>query len=241
MVGRRQVGNNTAAVIYRTLCLSVWLSVCLSVWCPVSRYRAAPSLRGCSVTSVTCLTFMRRKTVRSRPRRPTVRLRLTTLAHETPSDRTVIPAKVSCHRRSSAVIKTTSLIYVHLYMYILWYMLLLLSPVYTIQPVVKPVVKRVWQPVKCLYARYNRLSNPFDNRLYRVYSRLSVRLSNRLYNHVWQPAVSCKQTSNRLTGLTTGCMFVYTIQPVVKPVVQLVWQPVVLCKRGLTTAEQLGE
>jgi len=36
--------------------------------------------------------------------------------------------------------------------------------------------------VKCLYARYNRLSNPlsngFDRRLYRVYSRLSNRLSN---------------------------------------------------------------
>jgi len=36
--------------------------------------------------------------------------------------------------------------------------------VYTIQPVVKPVVKRVWQPVECLYTRYNRLWNPFDNR-----------------------------------------------------------------------------
>ena len=161
------------------------LSICLSV-CPVSRYRAAPSLRGCSVTSVTCLTVMRLKTVHSRRRRPTVRLRLTTPAHETPSDRTVIPAKVSCHLRSSALIKMTSLIYVHLYMYILRYVLLLLSPVYTIQPVVKPVVKRVWQPVKCLYARYNRLSNPFDNRLYRVYSRLS--------KPVVQP------------GLTTGCI-----------------------------------
>jgi len=47
-----------------------------------------------------------------------------------------------------------------------------LKPVYTIQPVVKPVVIPVWQPVECLYARYNRLSNQlynrFDNRLYRV-------------------------------------------------------------------------
>ena len=42
------------------------------------------------------------------------------------------------------------------------------NPVYTIQPVVKPVVKRVWQPVECLYTRYNQLSNRFDNRLYRV-------------------------------------------------------------------------
>jgi len=45
-----------------------------------------------------------------------------------------------------------------------------LSPVYTIQPVVKAVVKPVWQPVKCLYTRYNRLSP------------------------VWQPAVSCKRS-----------------------------------------------
>jgi len=36
--------------------------------------------------------------------------------------------------------------------------------VYTIQPFVKPVIKQVWQPVECLYTRYNR----FDNRLYRV-------------------------------------------------------------------------
>ena len=33
---------------------------------------------------------------------------------------------------------------------------------------VKPVVKQVWQPVECLYTRYNRLSYLFDNRLYRV-------------------------------------------------------------------------
>jgi len=34
-----------------------------------------------------------------------------------------------------------------------------LSPVYMIQPVVKPV----WQPGKCLYTRYNRLSNPLSS------------------------------------------------------------------------------
>ena len=34
-------------------------------------------------------------------------------------------------------------------------------------------------------------------------------------------------------GLTTGWMFVHTMQPVVHPVVQPVWQPVVSCKRGL--------
>jgi len=40
--------------------------------------------------------------------------------------------------------------------------------VYTIQPVAKPVVKWVWQPIECLYTWYNQLSNRFDNRLYRV-------------------------------------------------------------------------
>jgi len=50
-----------------------------------------------------------------------------------------------------------------------------LSPVYTIQPVVKLVVKPVWQPVGCFFTRYSRLSNRvvqlysrFNNRLYRV-------------------------------------------------------------------------
>jgi len=37
----------------------------------------------------------------------------------------------------------------------------------------QPVVRPVWQPVGCLYTRYNllsnRLSNRFDNRLYHVY------------------------------------------------------------------------
>jgi len=35
------------------------------------------------------------------------------------------------------------------------------------------------------------------------------------------------------TGLTTGWMYVYTIQPVVKPV----GQPVVSCKRGFRVKE----
>ena len=105
--------------------------------------------------------------------------------------------------------------------------------VYTIQPVVKLVVKPDWQPVVLCIQTLNRLSNPFDSRfdkrLYRVYSRLSNRLSypfdnrfdNRLY-HVNKHPTGCQ------TGLTTRWMFVYTIQPVVKPVVQPVWQPVVL-------------
>jgi len=79
-----------------------------------------------------------------------------------------------------------------------WLFILLtfqLYPVYMIQPVVNPVVQPdlttgwtnsgcsvvrstgcqtglttswVWQPVECLYTRYNRLSNRFDNRLYCV-------------------------------------------------------------------------
>jgi len=65
-----------------------------------------------------------------------------------------------------------------------------LSPVYTIQPVVK------------------RGSNGFDNQLYRVYKH----------------SFGCQ------TGLTTGWMFVYPIQPAVEPVVQLA----VSCKWGFT-------
>jgi len=86
----------------------------------------------------------------------------------------------------------------------------LLSPVYTIQPVVKLVVNPVWQPGKCLYTRYNRLSN-------------------RLYNPVWKPVERTAVHSTRLSNPfdnqldvclhdTAGC------QPVV--------QPVVSCKRG---------
>jgi len=36
------------------------------------------------------------------------------------------------------------------------------------------------------------------------------------------------------TVLTTGWMFVYTMQPVVQPIVQLVCQPVVSCERGIS-------
>ena len=53
---------------------------------------------------------------------------------------------------------------------------------------IQPVVK---QPIKCLYTRYNRLSNQFDNQLYRVYKH----------------STGCQ---TRLTTiLTTGCI-VYT-------------------------------
>ena len=60
---------------------------------------------------------------------------------------------------------------------------------------VKPVVKRVWQSVECLYTRYNRLSN-----------RLSNRFDNRLYR-VYKHSTDCQ--TRLTTGLTNGCI-VYT-------------------------------
>jgi len=81
----------------------------------------------------------------------------------------------------------------------------------------------------------NRLSNRLDNRLYRVY-RHSTGCQTGLHNPVSQPvertvAVRSTRLSSRLSNpfdnrLTTGWMFVYTIQPVVKPVVS--------CKRGIS-------
>jgi len=92
-----------------------------------------------------------------------------------------------------------------------------LNPVYTIQPVVKPVVQPVWQPaVSCKQTSNrlsNRLSNGFDNRFDNRVERTAVRSTGcqtELYN--WFDKHS----------LTTGWMFVYTIQPVVKPVVKWV-------------------
>jgi len=111
------------------------------------------------------------------------------------------------------------------------------SPVYTIQPVVKRVIKPVGQPGKCLYTRYNRLSNWFDNRLYRVHKHstgcqthlttsltngcimyiagcqtgCTTRLDNQLNEQWLFVQHSCE--TGRQTGLTTGWMFVYTIQP----------------------------
>jgi len=50
-----------------------------------------------------------------------------------------------------------------------------LYPVYTIQPVVKPVQ----QPVECLFTRCSRLFNRFHNRLYRVNGALEFRHVNK--------------------------------------------------------------
>jgi len=59
----------------------------------------------------------------------------------------------------------------------------------------------------------------------------TTRFDNRL-NEQWLFVQHGCQTG-LTTVLTTGWMFVYTIQPVVIPVVQPVWQPVVSCKRGI--------
>jgi len=99
--------------------------------------------------------------------------------------------------------------------------------VYTnIQPAVKPVWQPVWQPaVSCIQGVVKPVVQPglttgwtisgcSFNPVERTVAVRSIRLSN-------------------TTGMTTGWMFVYTIQPVIKPVVQPVWQPVVSCKRGI--------
>ena len=116
----------------------------------------------------------------------------------------------------------------------------------------------------------NRLSNRFDHRLYRVYKH-STRLNEQwlFVHHGCQTGCTMRfdnwlkeqlfvqhgcqtglynrfdngveRTAVRSTRLTTGWMFVYTIQPVVKPVVKPVWQLVVSCKRGLrSNAEHLN-
>ena len=80
------------------------------------------------------------------------------------------------------------------------------SPIYTIQPVVKPVWQR---DVSCIQI-FNR---GFDNRLYRVYSWLS----NRLY----RCTTRFDKRLNEQLFVQHGCQTVF-----VKPVVQPVWQPV---------------
>jgi len=96
----------------------------------------------------------------------------------------------------------------------------------------------VWQPVEQTAVRTTRLSNRFDNRVERTVAVRSTRLSNWVDNRLYRVN---KHSTGCQTGLTTGWMFVYTIQPVVKPVVQQVWQPAVSCKRGITqsVAKQL--
>ena len=57
-----------------------------------------------------------------------------------------------------------------------------LYPVYTIQPVVKLVVKPVWQPVDCSYTRYSRLP-----------------VVKRDWQPVWQPRWTNSHSFNRLS------------------------------------------
>jgi len=98
---------------------------------------------------------------------------------------------------------------------------------------IQPVVKTVWQPVECLYTRYNRLLNQLsyrshnrlDNRLYRVYKhptgcQIGCTTGCSVVQPVGQPAASCKQTSNRLSNRLYN-----RVQPV--------WQRAVSCKRGI--------
>ena len=110
------------------------------------------------------------------------------------------------------------------------------SPVYTIQPVVKPVVKQVWQPVVSCIQTFNRLSNSFHN----WFNKTAVSCIQPVVKTVVQPGLTTvlnEQTGCQTVdkhGLTTGCIVYTNIQPVVNPVVKPVWQPVVSCKRGLT-------
>jgi len=106
--------------------------------------------------------------------------------------------------------------------------------VYTIQPVVNPVVqpglttgwknscsfntvvKPVRQPAVSCIQTFNRLSNRVCQ------TSCTTRFDNRLNEHLF--------VQHGCQSVQHGWMFVYTIQPVVKPVVQ----PVVSCKRVLT-------
>ena len=131
--------------------------------------------------------------------------------------------------------------------------------VYTIQPVVNSVVKPVSQPVVSCMQTFSRLSNrlydPVSQPVERTVAvcvehgcqtRLTtgcIVLTTVLNEQplVLQPVVKpgcttglttgcIHDTAVCQTGLTTGGMFVYTIQPVIKPV----WQPVVSCIQTFT-------
>ena len=131
-------------------------------------------------------------------------------------------------------------------------------------------IKAPFTRYNLLSNRFDRLSNRFDNRVnFYIHDTTgcqtrcqpvvqpdltravrSTRLSHRvcqtgLSNTVWQPVERtavhspvCQTVCQ--TRLTTGWMFVCTIQPVVKPVVQLDWQPVVSCKRGFTVKRSVS-
>jgi len=132
----------------------------------------------------------------------------------------------------------------------------LLSPVYTTQPVVKPVVNPVWQTGKCLYTR----TTGCHFRCQTGCLTTGCIMYTIIQPVAWQTAVSCIQPVVKpvvkpgcTTGLTTGLPTVLNEQSVrstfvqhgcqtlfLKPVVQPVWQPVVSCKRGFTKLTVTG-
>jgi len=91
-----------------------------------------------------------------------------------------------------------------------WFCLveLLLNPVYTIQP----VVQAVWQPAVSCKQTSSRLSNQFDNRL-DVCIHDTAGCQTGLYNR-FKNWLYTRYSRFVKPGLTTGWMFVYTIQPV---------------------------
>jgi len=84
----------------------------------------------------------------------------------------------------------------------------LLSPVCTIQPVVKPVWQPVWhwQPaVSCIQPVVSRLYNPVWQPVERTVAVRSTRLLNRLYNRIDNRLDVClHDTAGCQTGCTTG-------------------------------------
>jgi len=116
-----------------------------------------------------------------------------------------------------------------------------LSPVYMIQPVVNVCIHDTTGcQTRCQTGWRTRLTTGLTNGCI-VYTAgcqtgwqpgCTTLFDNRL-NKQWLFVQHGCQTGCQ-TCLTTGWMFVYTIQPVVKPVVQPVWQPAVSCKRGFS-------
>jgi len=82
-------------------------------------------------------------------------------------------------------------------------------PVYTIQPVVKPVVQPVWQPAVSCKQTSNRLSNRYSRLSNQLYNRLNEQLL--FVQHGCQTGLTTSLTTGCI-GLTTGWMFIYTIQ-----------------------------
>jgi len=74
-----------------------------------------------------------------------------------------------------------------------------LNPVYTIQPVVKPVS----QPVKCLYTRYNRLYGVYSWLSNWLYNRYDIRLYH--VSGVSMPISTCSKARDVIVGKQQFC------------------------------------